>query len=85
MTHELRLHRQLYDTKAIDDAIALYAGHAKIERRDEGEHVVLGVQSEREGRAVKVARELGNYALGLTIQSSTKGLSGPATKEEERR
>ncbi len=84
MSVALRLHRGLYGGAAIDEAIALYAGHAKIERRDEGEHILLSVDSERPGRARKVARELGNYALGLTIQShqaAAAAVTSPAAAE----
>lgn len=82
MSVALRLHRGLYGGAAIDEAIALYAGHAKIERRDDGEHVVVSVESERAGRAAKVARELGNYALGLTIQSHKAAASGAAVASD---
>lgn len=73
---ELRLHRDLYGARAIDDAIALYGGHATISKRDENAHVVVSISSEREGRAERVARELGNYALGLTIQAHAPAASG---------
>lgn len=66
---ELRLHRELYAGTALDQAIELYAGHADITRTDDGAHTVVTIASARPGRAQKVARELGNYALGLTIQA----------------
>jgi hypothetical protein len=65
---DLRLHLELYASAAIDRAIAVYAGHAQIARTDEAAHAVLRIESPRAGRAALVARELGNYALGLTIQ-----------------
>lgn len=65
----LRLHRDLYVGSAIDQALELYGAHARIARADEGEHVVLRIESARPGRAERVARELANYALGLTIQA----------------
>jgi len=70
---ELRLHRELYLASAIEEAIGLYAAHAEITRGDEGDHVVLRIASARPGRAVRVARELSNYALGLTIQARKTG------------
>lgn len=65
---ELRLDLGLYDAGAIAKAVELYAPHAQIERGDEESHAILRIDSPRPGRATKVARELGNYALGLTIQ-----------------
>ncbi len=65
----LRLHNDLYAAKAVDEAIALYAAHAQITRADEGEHTVLHIESPKPARAEKVAKELANYALGLTIQT----------------
>lgn len=65
----LRLHRELYVGSAIDQAVALYGGHAEIARSDDADHVVLRIASERPGRAERVAKELANYALGLTIQA----------------
>jgi hypothetical protein len=75
---DVRLHRSLYDAGAIDAAIATYTSHAKIEKRDDGEHVVVSVTSERAGRAEKVALELGNYALGLTVQARKGEAASPA-------
>lgn len=65
----LRLHRALYASSAIEQAIELYAPHAEIARAEEGDHVVLSIASPRPGRAERVARELANYALGLTVQT----------------
>ena len=71
----LRLHRGLYVGSAIDQAVELYAGHAQIARTEDGEHVVLSIESGRPGRAERVAKELANYALGLTIQArGTQGM-----------
>lgn len=77
----VRLHRGLYATSAIDEAVALYAPHASIERADEGEHVVLSITSDREGRAERVARELANYALGLTIQGR-EAIGGVGSRDD---
>jgi hypothetical protein len=74
----LRLHRELYVEKAIDDAIALYAAHATIAKADDGAYVTVSVASDRPGRADRVARELGNYALGLTIPLRTAPATGEA-------
>lgn len=75
----LRLHRGLYVGAAIEQALELYAAHAQIERAEEGEHVILRIESARPGRAERVARELANYALGLTIQARA-ATTGAATR-----
>jgi Flp pilus assembly protein TadD len=72
----LRLHGELYAASAITSAIDTYAKHATITRTDEAPYVSLAIASDRPGRADKVARELANYALGLTIQSQ-KSATGP--------
>ena len=69
----LRLHSGLYIAKAIEEAIDLYRGHAEITRAEDGEHTVLSIASQRPARAEKVAKELANYALGLTIQARGAG------------
>jgi hypothetical protein len=80
---ELRLHRALYTTGAIDAAVELYAAHAKIARREDGEHVVLDIDSDRAGRAQRVAHELGNYALGLTVQARKDEPAAPSAAVKE--
>ena len=69
----LRLHSDLYVAAAIDEAIGLYRNHAEITRTDENGYTVLSIASQRPARAEKVAKELANYALGLTIQARGAG------------
>lgn len=66
---EVRFHRELYAGAALERAIELLRSHAEITRTDDGDHVVVRIESPKAGRAQRVARELGNFALGLTIQS----------------
>lgn len=68
---ELRFHRELYTGNAIDEALKLYARFGTFEQAEEAEHWVVRVSAATEDRARKVARELANYALGLTIQNRT--------------
>jgi hypothetical protein len=69
---ELRLHRDLYPTAAVDRAIGVYAPHATIERRDEPSHWVVAITARSPERERRVAGELGNYALGLTVKGRTR-------------
>lgn|GEM_PF-953455 len=69
----LRLHSELYVNAAIEEAIGLYRNHAEITRTEEGPYTMLSITSPRPARAEKVAKELANYALGLTIQARGAG------------
>jgi hypothetical protein len=65
---ELRFHRELYAGTAIDAALVRLAAYATFERAQDGAHFVVRVTGSTEQRARKVARELGNFALGLTVE-----------------
>jgi len=64
----LRFSNAIYDGKAIDAATKIYAGHATISCREEGEYYELDVSAPDPTRAQEVADELGNYALALSIE-----------------
>ncbi len=68
---ELRFHRELYDGKAIDEALGVFAGHATFEQAEEPTHWIVRVDGGDPARERLVARELGNYALGITIKNSS--------------
>jgi hypothetical protein len=63
---ERRFHRELYPDAALDGALEVFARFASFERADEGDYRVVRITAKRPERELKVARELGNYALGLT-------------------
>ena len=64
---ELRLHRSLYRTEAVDEAIAKLAHLAEIVRSDDDTHWGVSVTADRSEHEVRIAAELGNFALGLTL------------------
>jgi hypothetical protein len=64
----LRLHRELYARHAVDEAIRVFAPHATLERRDDASHWTVQITAATPERERRVAGELGNYALGLTVQ-----------------
>lgn len=66
----LRFHRTLYAGTAIDAALQRFASVANttFDRREEGEYFVVEITSTSDARTKKIARELGNFALGLTIE-----------------
>ena len=66
---ELKLHRKIYEGTAIDQAIKLYAKYATFEQREEPDYWVVGVTSTTPAREQRVAGEVANSALGLTISA----------------
>jgi hypothetical protein len=70
---ELRFHRELYDGKAIDEALKVYSSHATFEQAEEPAHWIVRVTGKDAARERRIAKELANYALGTTIKSG-----GPA-------
>jgi len=64
---ELRLHRTLYRGTAVDEAIKVYGSYATLEQAEEGDHWVVRVSGTSPARERRVARELANTALGLTV------------------
>lgn len=64
---ELRLHRTLYRGTAVDAALQVYGSYATFERVEDGDYWVVRVSSSAPARERRVARELANYALGLTV------------------
>ena len=66
---ELRFSRELYLGTAVDEAVKQFAGLAEFELEQEDDAWVVVVRGKDEKRERKVAGELGNFALGLTVQS----------------
>lgn len=63
---EVRFHREIYASAALDEAIQVFTKYAALERAEETSHWVVKVTTKSPARERKVALELGNYALGLT-------------------
>jgi hypothetical protein len=66
---ELRLHRELYRGTSIDEAVKLYAPHAAFELVEEPSYWCVRVTAASPERERRVAGELANYALGLTVKA----------------
>lgn len=65
---ELRFHRELYAEKAVREAVATFIPHAEIACAEGAQYWVVTVSAAREEREKRIARELGNFALGLTVR-----------------
>ncbi len=67
---ELRLHRDLYRGEAVDEAMKTYGTFATFERVDPApgiDYWTVRVTASSPGRERKVAGEVANCALGLTV------------------
>lgn len=71
---EVRFHRELYPGEHVDYAIKMYERFARIERAEEPTHWVVRVEAATHERERRIADELANYALGVTIQRRGGGL-----------
>ncbi len=66
---ELRFHRALYAEKAVDEAVETFTRHASFERAAEPTHLVVRISGRDADREQRIAHELANFALGLTIKA----------------
>ncbi len=64
---ELRFHREVYDREAVDQSVEIFQEFAELERSEEEACWVVRVQAGDPARERRVAGELANYALGLTV------------------
>jgi hypothetical protein len=65
----LRFHRSVYAGRSVDEAVKRFNGFAAFELTEEPEHWVVQLTAADAARERLVAGELGNFALGLTIQT----------------
>lgn len=68
---ELRFHRELYRGEHVDEAIKIYDRFATIGRAEDDAYWIVTIDGASPERERRVADELANYALGLTIQQRT--------------
>ena len=66
---EVRFHRELYVENAVDRAVGLFAAHASFERVAEPTHFVVRISGRDAAREQRIANELANFALGLSIKA----------------
>lgn len=65
---ELRFHRDLYRGESVDESLKLFERFADFERAEEEQHWVVRLSAKGPHREDRIAGELANYALGLTIR-----------------
>jgi hypothetical protein len=65
----LSFHKSLYAGTAVDEAVKVFAAHARFELTETPDAWVVQVSHDDAARERRVGLELSNYALGLTVQS----------------
>ncbi len=67
---DLRFHRSLYAGPAVDEAVKVFAAHGEFHLSEETDAWIVKLRALKPGpaRTRRLARELANYALGLTVQ-----------------
>lgn len=65
----LAFHKSLYAGTAVDEAVKTFGPHATFELTETEAAWVVQVTAPDARKELRVARELGNFALGLTVQS----------------
>jgi len=75
---ELRFHEELYDGFAIDEAVKAFAAFAEADLSRDGRAYVVKVTARPEAASLGIderalGAELGNYALGLSIERARAG------------
>ncbi len=67
---EVRFHHDLYDGFAVDEAAKVYAPYAAMELVREPEGYLVRISATGDFDERTIAAELGNYALGLTVEKT---------------
>ncbi len=65
---ELKFHREIYRGTAVDEAVKRFGTFAEFELAEEKDYWVVKLTARDPEREQKIAGELGNWALGLTVQ-----------------
>ena len=66
---ELRLHREIYRGASVDEAVKVFGAYAKFDLEEQPDHWLVRITAASPLRERRIAGELGNYALGLTVKA----------------
>ena len=66
--NSLKLHSDLYSADAVAQAVSVYADYASVTVRQVAPYFEVDVTCDVETREPRVAAELANYALAITIE-----------------
>lgn len=65
---ELRFAKDLYEGTQVDAAVKVFERFGELSTSEADDAWVVGVKASSEARARRLAGEIANYALGLTIR-----------------
>lgn len=65
---DLRFHRELYAGAAVDEAVKVFARHGEFHLSEAPDAWCVHMRALRPALTRRLAHELANYALGLTVQ-----------------
>ena len=66
---EIRFHRELYPGETVDEAIKTFEPWAQVERAESPSHWIVQISARSPAAERKIAGELANFALGLTVRN----------------
>ena len=75
---ELRFHRGLYPGEAVDAAIKTFEPWAEITRDSSPTHWIVQLTASSSAAERRIAGELSNFALGLTVRGGPPDAAGGA-------
>jgi hypothetical protein len=64
---EVRFHREVYEGTCVDSAIGTLATFGTFEQSEDETHWIVQVTAKTPARELRLARELGNFALGYQL------------------
>jgi hypothetical protein len=68
VSRTLRFHKDVYVGEAVDEAVKTFDRFATFTLSDEGAHWVVALEAKRPELELRIAGELSNFALGLTVK-----------------
>ena len=74
----LRFHKTLYAGEAVDAAMRRFERFAAFETEEDADYWIVRVSAHEPRHQGPVERELGNFALGLTIERGGPVAESPA-------
>lgn len=73
---EKRFHVDLYDGKAVDAAVKVYEAYGSFQLEESPEAWIVRIEAKEGVDEQQLANELGNYALGTTIEARKSNSTG---------
>ena len=73
----LRFHEELYSAEALDRAVAVFEGHASVERKQEKPYAIAVLSARASESEDRLAGEFANWVLALTAEQRLAGGQAP--------